>query len=94
MGGFFSKTSNAGKNGGAAYLEDLVEKIMQMFTEGNSYHLVTGSMKREMLEAVDKELARINKLLDDGKIKEDDPKLVKALEKTQVGKDWHTKALP
>lgn len=85
MGGFFSKTSNSGKNG-AHFMEDLLEKIMQMFTEGNSYHLVTGSMKREMIDAVDKDLARINKLLDDGKIRDDDPKLIKALEKRKWAK--------
>lgn len=85
MGGFFSKTSNSSKNG-ASYLEDLLEKIMQMFTEGNSYHLLTGSLKREMADAVDKDLARLNKLLDDAKIKEDDPRLIQALEKRKWAK--------
>lgn len=80
MGGFFAKTGNAGKNG-AHYLEDLLETIMQIFTEGNSYHLVTGDMKRSMLELAEKEIARINKLIDDGKLQEGDKRLIAAIEK-------------
>lgn len=82
MGGFFSKTSNA-KKSGATYLEDLIETIMQMFTEGNSFHLVTGDMKRAMKEHAEKEIARIQKLIDDGKATEDDPRLRVALDKRQ-----------
>lgn len=83
MGGFFAKVGNAGKSG-AHYLEDLMETIMQVFTEGNSYHLVTGDLKREMMEAADKEIARIHKLIDDGKLPDNNDKLRRAMEKKEA----------
>lgn len=85
MGAFFAKTSNASKSG-ASYLEDLLEKIMQVFTEANSHVLVNGDTKREMMEAAEKEIARIQKLIDDGKAKEDDKRLINALAKKKIAK--------
>lgn len=80
MGGFFSKVGNASKSG-ATYIEDLLETFMQMFTEGNSFHLVTGDMKREMIQQADEALMRINKLIDDGKTTTDDPRFTDAQRK-------------
>lgn len=85
MGAFFSKTSNAAKSG-ATYLEDLLAKIMQVFTESNSHVLVNGDTKREMIEAADREIARIQKLIDDGKAKEDDKRLKTAISKKKIAK--------
>lgn len=65
MGLVLRKLDNAGKRGGAAYLEGLVGMIMSIYSKANGFLPITGDLKEEVREKLRTELARATKRLDD-----------------------------
>lgn len=66
VGMLLSKLGNARKSGGRTpYLEAVPATIMSMFSAANSTFAITGDLKEEMREAVEKDLAKAQKRLDE-----------------------------
>lgn len=65
-GSFLNKISNSKKSGRTAYLEHVVGVIMSLFSNANDYYNITGDLKEELREGIEKERARITKRMDDG----------------------------
>lgn len=59
------KLSGAGKSG-AHYLEDLMAEIIAIYSEANGIHGVSGDVKREMIEVLERRYAAKSKELDKG----------------------------
>lgn len=82
FGGQFGKVINAQKRGGAAYLEGLPYKIMEVFSKAGGYYQLGGDGKAQVKADIAKEMASVNKRLDRGE--EDPTKLEKKLEELQL----------
>lgn len=65
LGLVLRKLENAGKKGGASYLEGIIGTVMSVYSKANGFLPVTGDLKEEIREMLAKELARIEKRLDD-----------------------------
>jgi hypothetical protein len=65
MGLVLRKLDNAGKRGGAAYLEGLVGMIMSVYSKANGFLPITGDLKEEVRDKLRNELARAEKRLGD-----------------------------
>lgn len=79
------KISGAGK-GGAHYLEDLLAELIAMYSEANGNHGVSGDVKREMVEIIERQIAAINKNINSGLNAVDKAEADKALEVAKVMK--------
>lgn len=66
VGSFLAKLGNSRKTGRTAYLEAVPATIMSMYSAAGSTFDVTGDMKMEMLERIDKEISREQKKIDAG----------------------------
>lgn len=64
LGEHLSKTMGARKGGGAAYLEGIVGKLMEIFGRANKTVLVTGDVKKELKKSIKADIAAVNKELD------------------------------
>lgn len=65
VGMLLSKLGNARKSGGRTpYLEAVPATIMSMFSAANSTYAITGDLKEEMRELVEKDLAKASKALE------------------------------
>lgn len=78
FGPTLKKLGNAGKSG-AHYLEDLTANVIQIYTEADSMHLVTGDLKREMEEREVKKIAALkNRAAPDAEIEAAERKMLAA----------------
>lgn len=66
IGIFLQKIKNAQKSGGASYLDGVIGMLMAAYSKGDGFMLLTGDAKDEVRAAFTKEIAQINKRLDDG----------------------------
>ncbi|HQT42803.1 MAG TPA: PriCT-2 domain-containing protein, partial [Halothiobacillus sp.] len=57
LGLVLRKLDNAGKKGGAAYLEGIIGTVMSVFSKAKGFLPVTGDLKEEIREALIKELS-------------------------------------
>lgn len=67
FGSMLAKIGGAKKRGNANYLEAVPAEIMKIFTKADSSYLVSGDMRQEIAERIDRQIARVNKKLEDGK---------------------------
>lgn len=65
LGLVLRKLENASKKGGASYLEGIIGLVMSVYSKANGYLPITGDLKEEIREHLRKELARVEKRLDD-----------------------------
>lgn len=65
LGLVLRKLENASKKGGASYLEGIIGMIMSVYSKANGYLPITGDLKEEIREVLRKELARVEKRIDD-----------------------------
>lgn len=72
VGSFLSKVSNSKKSGRTAYLEHVVGVLMSLYSATNDYYNVTGDLKEEMEENVQRDIARLQKRIDGGLEGQDD----------------------
>lgn len=66
IGIFLQKIKNAQKTGGAAYLDGVIGMLMAAYSKADGFMLLTGDAKEEVRAALLKEMAQINKRIDDG----------------------------
>lgn len=65
VGAFLSKIGGAKKSGGKTpYLENVSTKIMELYSASNEVYSISGDLKRELREAIDKDIARVNKQME------------------------------
>lgn len=65
LGLVLRKLENAGKRGGASYLEGIVGLIMSVYSKANGYLPITGDLKEEIREMLRKELSRSESRLEE-----------------------------
>lgn len=65
IGTVLAKVENARKRGGAAYLDGLVGQLMSIYSKAAGSFLLTGDRKREVREMLQKEIARVNKKIEE-----------------------------
>ena len=66
IGIFLHKIKNAQQKGGAPYLDGVIGQLMSAYSKADHFLLLTGDMKKEVRQMLHKELAQIQKQLDDG----------------------------
>lgn len=66
VGSFLGKVSNSKKTGRTAYLEHVVGTLMSLYSAANDYFNVTGDLKEEMEESIQRDIARLQKRMDNG----------------------------
>lgn len=66
IGIMLRKIRNAQQKGGASYLDGIIGMLMAAYSKASSFMLLTGDAKEEVRGALLKEVAQINKRLDDG----------------------------
>ncbi len=66
IGIFLQKIANAQKKGGAAYLDGVIGMLMAAYSKADSFMLLSGDLKEEIRQALLKELASINRRLEEG----------------------------
>ena len=72
-GSLLAKVSNARKNGGkTSYLEAVPATLMSLYSHADKVFAVTGDLKEEIMNIIEKEVARIQKKLDKGEGTEDE----------------------
>lgn len=88
VGDFLSKIGGAKKSGGRTpYLENVSTKIMELYSASNEIYAISGDLKREMREEIDKEIARVNKRMDkDGETAELQQELESLLQQREAAK--------
>lgn len=67
FGAMLAKIGSAKKRGNASYLEAVPAEIMKIFTKADSSYLVSGDMRQEISERIDRQIARVNKKIEDGR---------------------------
>lgn len=66
VGELLAKITNAQKRGGAVYLDAVIGTLMAAYSKANGSMLLTGDMKTEIRADLSREMAAVNKALDDG----------------------------
>ena len=66
IGIFLQKIKNAQKTGGAAYLDGVIGMLMAAYSKADGFMLLTGDAKEDVRGALLKEMAQIQKRIDDG----------------------------
>lgn len=62
VGAFLSKIGGAKKHSGKTpYLENVSTKIMELYSASNEIYSISGDLKRELRELIDKDVARVQK---------------------------------
>lgn len=69
LGEHFSKISNAGKKGGAVYLEGVIGTLMNIYSKANSFAAITGDLKEEVRQSLVAERSRLQKAIDNNEDK-------------------------
>lgn len=64
LGEQLKKIMGARKSGGAAYLEGIVGKLMEIYTKADKNVMVTGDMKESIKEKIRAEMKALNKTMD------------------------------
>lgn len=59
------KLENAGKRGGASYLEGIIGMVMSVYSKANGFLPITGDLKEEIREKLRHEYSRIEKRIED-----------------------------
>lgn len=59
------KLENAGKRGGASYLEGIVGMVMSVYSKANGFLPITGDLKEEIREKLRHEYSRLEKRIND-----------------------------
>lgn len=81
IGGLLTKLNNAKKKGSAAYLEAVMTTLMSIFSKATGVMPVGGDMKDELRQKVQYEIARVSRLLEEGRDEEHNEKKLKSLKK-------------
>lgn len=89
LGEQLAKVANARAKGTAAYLEGVIGALMSLYTKAAGHALITGDLKEEIRASLQRELAVINKRIDEQGAKEKDERragqLMRALGKIDQG---------
>lgn len=64
VGAMLSKIGNSKKTGKTPYMEGVTAAIIAMFSKADGYYPVTGDMKEEVMQRVERDIARVQKALD------------------------------
>jgi len=83
FGAMLAKIGGAKKKGNASYLEAVPAEIMKIFTKANSRYLVSGDMREEIGDKIDRFIASLQKRIDDGRSNE---KVEQQLEQAKIEK--------
>lgn len=76
VGAFLSKIGGAKKSGGKTpYLENVSTKIMELYSAANDVYAISGDMKSDLREAIDKDIFRVQKRLESGNYSEGEEEL-------------------
>ena len=65
IGSFLTKIQNAQKRGSASYLEGVIAIIMSAFSKANAFIPISGDMKEDVRSALKKQLAQIEKHIEE-----------------------------
>ena len=92
IGIFLQKVKNAQQKGGALYLDGVIGMLMAAYSKADSYMLLTGDLKEEIRQLLLKELAGVNRRLEEGETRAGvDPKAaerhIEHLERALAGLD-------
>lgn len=67
VGAFLTKIGGAKKSGGKTpYLENVATKIMELYSAANDVYAISGDLKQELRDAIDKDIAKVQKKQDNG----------------------------
>lgn len=83
-GALLGKISSAKKSGGSSYLQAIPAAIMKIFTKTNGHLPLGGDVREELKKEIEREYARIQKKIDDGRGTEYDQRKLRDLEEAQV----------
>lgn len=65
LGEQLAKIQNARTKGTASYLEGVIGTVMSIYSKANSHALITGDLQEEIRQQLQKDVAAINKRMDD-----------------------------
>ncbi len=65
LGEQLSKIQNARKRGTASYLEGIIGTVMSLYSKANGFALVTGDLQEEIRAQLQKDIAAVNKRMDE-----------------------------
>lgn len=65
LGEQLAKIQNARTKGTASYLEGIIGTVMSLYSKANSYALITGDLQEEIRAQLQKDMAAINKRMDE-----------------------------
>ena len=65
LGLVLRKLENASKRGGASYLEGIIGLVMSVYSKANGYLPITGDLKEETRETIKRDLAKVEKEIND-----------------------------
>lgn len=79
-GALLGKIGNAKKSGGASYLQAIPAAVMKIFTKTNGYLPLGGDVREELKKEIEREYARVQKKIDEGRDNDADRKKVEELQ--------------
>lgn len=87
VGAFLTKIGGAKKSGGKTpYLENVSTKIMELYSAANEVYSLSGDLKREMRDVIDRDIARVQKALDNDPTPELEAELASLLKQREMSK--------